>query len=445
MLSQSFCHAPRLVQPVSARDEPASPACSAELVAGAAARGATTVDRRTAGHGGRARLRLAPRGRPLRSGRLPVRQFVASRLCVGLRAAATRAWSSCTTPTCTTRGRPSSSARQRAADYRAEFRVESSGRPARCRRAGGRRLRQPPLLRLADGPARWSKPRAWSRCTARGPARADRVNSQRRNAQRPNAQLPDSQADLSERIVSIRLGHGQLVEPRREPRRGGGCASRYGIAEDAVLFGVFGGLTPEKRLPQILDAFRALLPLRARRAPAARRRAGGALRHRRRHRRARTRGPRHADRLPRDGRGADRSPRRLRRDAEPALADRARNVGPVAARARRRPGDDHHRPRPPGDVPSLDPRTWTVNGRDRDRGRGSRPTDKPEDARSPSRSAIDPVCVAIDILDEDHSLRAGDAAAGGGRGAARAARARGARLVGSASIRSRRWSRTTSA
>ena len=42
--------------------------------------------------------------------------------------------------------------------------------------------------------------------------------------------------------------------------------ARYGIAEDAMLFGVFGGLTPEKRLPQILAAFRALLP----HAPAAR-------------------------------------------------------------------------------------------------------------------------------------------------------------------------------
>ena len=43
--------------------------------------------------------------------------------------------------------------------------------------------------------------------------------------------------------------------------------------------------------------------------------------------------------------------------------------------------------------------------------------------------APDPVCIAIDILDEDHSLRAGDAAAGARRGAARAARPRGASLV----------------
>ena len=30
--------------------------------------------------------------------------------------------------------------------------------------------------------------------------------------------------------------------------------------DEAVVFGVFGGLTPEKRVPQVLDAFEALLP-----------------------------------------------------------------------------------------------------------------------------------------------------------------------------------------
>jgi glycosyltransferase involved in cell wall biosynthesis len=42
-----------------------------------------------------------------------------------------------------------------------------------------------------------------------------------------------------------------------------------------------------------------------------------------------------------------------------------------------------------GDVPSLDPRTWTINTR----------------AAHLAPRASDPICVAIDILDEDHSLR----------------------------------------
>ena len=34
--------------------------------------------------------------------------------------------------------------------------------------------------------------------------------------------------------------------------------ARHGIAPDTVVFGCFGGLTPDKRLPQILDAFSAI-------------------------------------------------------------------------------------------------------------------------------------------------------------------------------------------
>ena len=40
------------------------------------------------------------------------------------------------------------------------------------------------------------------------------------------------------------------------------------------------------------------------------------------------------------------------------------------------------------DVPSLDPRTWTENG-----------------LSAPKAQSPEPICVAIDILDEDHSLR----------------------------------------
>jgi glycosyltransferase involved in cell wall biosynthesis len=67
-------------------------------------------------------------------------------------------------------------------------------------------------------------------------------------------------------IVSIRLGEGERVSPEREARARREVRAQYGIARDAVLFGCFGGLTPEKRIAQILGAFRALQP----HAPAAR-------------------------------------------------------------------------------------------------------------------------------------------------------------------------------
>ena len=49
--------------------------------------------------------------------------------------------------------------------------------------------------------------------------------------------------------------------------------NRYGIQPDALLFGCFGGLTKDKRLPQIIRAFAELLVLE----PAARLMLGGAV------------------------------------------------------------------------------------------------------------------------------------------------------------------------
>ena len=58
------------------------------------------------------------------------------------------------------------------------------------------------------------------------------------------------------------------------------------------------------------------------------------------------------------------------------------------------------------DVPSLDPRTWQVNSIAT---RGSRLAARPDpsnrEPRTANRDTIEPVCVAIDILDENHSLR----------------------------------------
>ena len=137
-------------------------------------------------------------------------------------------------------------------------------------------------------------------------------------------------------VVSIRLGHGRLVPAPEEAEARKTVRAIHGIPEDAVLFGVFGGLTPEKRLPQILAAFRATLPhapgahLLLAGAPAAHYDIVDGDRH------PWTSGPGHAHRLSRHRREPDRSPRGLRRHAQPALAHRARNLRPLAARASRR-------------------------------------------------------------------------------------------------------------
>lgn len=161
--------------------------------------------------------------------------------------------------------------------------------------------------------------------------------------------------------------------------------TRYGIPADAILFGVFGGLTPEKRIPQVLRALRALVPY----APAARLLLAGAP-------------------APHYDVAADIAALGLEArvtltgyldtDAELtahlAACDVSLNLRWPTARETSGPWlralaagiatvvtDLAHL----GDVPSLDPRTWAP--------------------QAPSPTPQSPVCVAIDILDEDHSLR----------------------------------------
>jgi glycosyltransferase involved in cell wall biosynthesis len=224
-----------------------------------------------------------------------------------------------------------------------------------------------------------------------------------------------AQRDLAERIVSIRLGHGQLVGPARELEARRRVRSQCAIAEDAVLFGVFGGLTPEKRLPQILAALRAILPY----APGARLLLAGAP------------APYYdiAADIARHGL-ADRVTLTGYLDTDESLTDHlaacdvtlnlrwptARETsGPwlraLAAGRATVITDLVHL----ADVPSLDPRTWTVQEAGyQGSGIGDRGSGIGKDhegsasalsAPSPIPGPRSPICVAIDILDEDHSLR----------------------------------------
>jgi len=224
------------------------------------------------------------------------------------------------------------------------------------------------------------------------------AKTQAANAEAINAQSADSHLDAVSRIVSIRLGEGELVSPEREARARREIRRRYDIAPDAIVFASFGGMTPEKRLPQILAALRATLRhtpdahllLAGARAAHYDVAAGIAALDLQRHVTV-------AGYLERD---ADLTDHLAACDVSLNLRwPTARETsGPwLRALAAARPTivtDLVHL----ADVPSLDPRTWTAR-----------------EARG-AAGEMRPVCVAIDILDEDHSLRlamrrlAGDAA-----------------------------------
>jgi glycosyltransferase involved in cell wall biosynthesis len=187
------------------------------------------------------------------------------------------------------------------------------------------------------------------------------------------------------RVESIRLSQGTLVSQERQHEARARVRRRYGIPLDAITFGCFGGLTPDKRVPQILDAFSAVRCY----LPNARLLLGGAQ-------------VEHYD-LP-----GNVSMRALNDavvatgylDTDEELTDclaavdvtlnlrwpTARELsGPwLRSLAAGKPSIVTDVAQMAG-VPSLDPRTWssTANGGD----------------------AAEPVTVAIDILDEDHSLR----------------------------------------
>ena len=187
-------------------------------------------------------------------------------------------------------------------------------------------------------------------------------------------------------VEHVRLGHGRALPAGavRDARQR--IRAAYGIPPDAVVFGAFGGLAPEKRIPQILNAFAATRP----HLPDARLLlAGASADHYDAAADVRARGL--ADVTTLTGYLADeeeltsciaacdvgltlRWPT-AREVSGPWLRCLALGLSTVVV-------DLAHL----GDVPALDPRTWQLHA-------------------PASPSPADAVCVAIDIVDEEHSLR----------------------------------------
>ncbi len=189
-------------------------------------------------------------------------------------------------------------------------------------------------------------------------------------------------------VSTIRLSHGDAMSDDRVREARVRVRSRYGIRDDAVLFGVFGGLTPEKRIPQVLAALAATLSylphvrLLLAGAPASHYDVAQDVRNRRLEGAVTVAG--YLERTD------DFTDHLAACDVSLNLRwPTAREVsGPwLRALAAGRPTitmDLAHL----ADVPSLDPRTWRVAA-----------GGAAHDAATP------PVTVAVDVLDEDHSLR----------------------------------------
>jgi glycosyltransferase involved in cell wall biosynthesis len=73
-------------------------------------------------------------------------------------------------------------------------------------------------------------------------------------AARLRAEVPEA------RVAAVALGHGTALSPADAAAAGRRARTRYRIASDAILVGCFGGLTPDKRIPQVLAAVGAVRP-----------------------------------------------------------------------------------------------------------------------------------------------------------------------------------------
>ena len=226
-------------------------------------------------------------------------------------------------------------------------------------------------------------------------------------------------------VETIRLGHGTLVGPEEAAAARRRVRETRGIPADAVVFGIFGGLTPDKRIPQVLDALAQVLAY----VPSAHLLLAGApARHYDVEADVRARGLGAHVTIT----GYIETDEEL--TAHVAACDVSLNLRWPTAREVSGPWlralaagcptviiDLAHMT----DVPSLDPRTWrvqeaaafgerTAEGGERAAESGARTAESgARTAESGERTAesgerraeSDPVTVAIDIVDEDHSLR----------------------------------------
>jgi glycosyltransferase involved in cell wall biosynthesis len=187
-------------------------------------------------------------------------------------------------------------------------------------------------------------------------------------------------------VDRIRLGHGTLVPDTaiRHARRQ--VRERFGIPADGLLFGVFGGLTPEKRISQILAAFDAprhyapdahLLLVGE---PAAHYDVSADVRRHGLERLVTITGYVDDDTFTETLAACDVS---LNLRWPSARETSGPWIRALAAGCPTVTTDLWHT----ADVPGLDPRTWTVSH------------------AAPDLTTPEPVTVKIDILDEDHSLR----------------------------------------
>ena len=187
-------------------------------------------------------------------------------------------------------------------------------------------------------------------------------------------------------VEPIRLGHGAPVSDAARAEARARVRTRLGIANDVTMIGCFGGLSPDKRVPQVLDAFadtrRHVSNIHLLLAGAP---------------------PPHYDPRPAIEqlgiRDAVTLTGYLEGDddltAHIAACDVALTLRWPTAREISGPWLRCLAAGTPTviiqlahlvDVPSLDPRTWHAHA-------------------GANSSDIEPVCIAIDILDEDHSLR----------------------------------------
>jgi glycosyltransferase involved in cell wall biosynthesis len=200
------------------------------------------------------------------------------------------------------------------------------------------------------------------------------------------SELPDAQ------VEAIRLAHGMPVSEVRAREARVRVRDRHGIGRDAVLFGVFGGLTPEKRVPQVLDALAAILPyapdahLLLAGSPAAHYDVAADVQARGLESRVTMTGYLESDTELTEAIAACDVALNLRwptsREVSgPWLRSLAAGKPTVTM-------DLAHLVH----VPSIDPRTW-------------KPNFAASDLRSAASGQRPAVTIAIDILDEDHSLR----------------------------------------